>query len=219
MAYGIDLSGKTAVITGSNSGIGLGIAWELARAGADVVLNSFTDNDEDGMSESLAYLSMSHVDTIDNDASAVAEHKGHGGRNGGGGGRPHSPLNIVEQSGGGRKSPTFRVNARVPSGPVDEFEAKDGAPNAYNGYGGGGYNSQMQASSKYGTSGNGGYQSHADFKASYAHTNNNTHHKINEQDETEDLLNWSMALDYDDYASGWAQIGTSAPSDSDKVYT
>ena len=41
------IKGKTAVITGSNSGIGLGIAWELARAGADVVLNSFTDNDED----------------------------------------------------------------------------------------------------------------------------------------------------------------------------
>jgi len=47
MAFTIDLSGKTAVITGSNSGIGLGIAWELARAGADVVLNSFTDDDED----------------------------------------------------------------------------------------------------------------------------------------------------------------------------
>ncbi|MFK7764101.1 MAG: 3-hydroxybutyrate dehydrogenase [Roseobacter sp.] len=43
----MSLSRKTAVITGSNSGIGLGIAWELARAGADVVLNSFTDNDED----------------------------------------------------------------------------------------------------------------------------------------------------------------------------
>ncbi|MEX5728962.1 3-hydroxybutyrate dehydrogenase [Rhodovulum iodosum] len=41
------LSGKTAVITGSNSGIGLGVAHELARAGADVVLNSFTDTDED----------------------------------------------------------------------------------------------------------------------------------------------------------------------------
>ncbi|WP_295313504.1 3-hydroxybutyrate dehydrogenase [Roseobacter sp.] len=47
MAFSVSLTGKTAVITGSNSGIGLGIAWELARAGADVVLNSFTDNDED----------------------------------------------------------------------------------------------------------------------------------------------------------------------------
>jgi len=47
MAFTIDLTGKTAVITGSNSGIGLGIAWELARAGADVVLNSYTDSDDD----------------------------------------------------------------------------------------------------------------------------------------------------------------------------
>jgi 3-hydroxybutyrate dehydrogenase len=47
MSITTDLSGRTAVITGSNSGIGLGIAWELARAGADVVLNSFTDREED----------------------------------------------------------------------------------------------------------------------------------------------------------------------------
>jgi 3-hydroxybutyrate dehydrogenase len=47
MAFEISLTGKTAVITGSNSGIGLGIAWELARAGADIVLNSFTDTPED----------------------------------------------------------------------------------------------------------------------------------------------------------------------------
>ena len=41
------LQGKTAVITGSNSGIGLGIAIEMAKAGADVVINSFTDREED----------------------------------------------------------------------------------------------------------------------------------------------------------------------------
>ncbi|AQS49839.1 MULTISPECIES: 3-hydroxybutyrate dehydrogenase [Thioclava] len=43
----MSLQGKTAVITGSNSGIGLGVARELARAGADIVINSFTDRDED----------------------------------------------------------------------------------------------------------------------------------------------------------------------------
>ncbi|WP_085308793.1 3-hydroxybutyrate dehydrogenase [Planktotalea arctica] len=43
----MSLNGKTAVITGSNSGIGLGIAREMAKAGANVVLNSFTDREED----------------------------------------------------------------------------------------------------------------------------------------------------------------------------
>ena len=41
------LRGKRAIITGSTSGIGLGVAEALARAGADVVLNSFTDRPED----------------------------------------------------------------------------------------------------------------------------------------------------------------------------
>jgi 3-hydroxybutyrate dehydrogenase len=43
----MSLAGKTAVITGSNSGIGLGIAHEMAKAGANVVLNSFSDREED----------------------------------------------------------------------------------------------------------------------------------------------------------------------------
>ncbi|MBA4490074.1 3-hydroxybutyrate dehydrogenase [Paracoccus sp. S1E-3] len=41
------LKGKTAVVTGSNSGIGLGIARALAGAGANVVLNSFTNDEAD----------------------------------------------------------------------------------------------------------------------------------------------------------------------------
>lgn len=43
----MSIAGKTAIITGSTSGIGLGIAEALAGAGAHVVLNSFTDTAED----------------------------------------------------------------------------------------------------------------------------------------------------------------------------
>jgi 3-hydroxybutyrate dehydrogenase len=51
----MSLTGKTAVVTGSNSGIGLGIARELAKAGANVVLNSFTDRKEDhALAEEIA---------------------------------------------------------------------------------------------------------------------------------------------------------------------
>ena len=37
------LKGKTALVTGSTSGIGLGIAMQLARQGADIILNGFGD--------------------------------------------------------------------------------------------------------------------------------------------------------------------------------
>lgn len=37
------LQGKTALVTGSTSGIGLGVALELARQGANIVMNGFGD--------------------------------------------------------------------------------------------------------------------------------------------------------------------------------
>jgi 3-hydroxybutyrate dehydrogenase len=40
------LKGKVAIVTGSTSGIGLGIAHELARLGADIVLNGLGDAGE-----------------------------------------------------------------------------------------------------------------------------------------------------------------------------
>lgn len=39
----MSLAGKVALVTGSTSGIGLGIAQALAGAGADVILNGFGD--------------------------------------------------------------------------------------------------------------------------------------------------------------------------------
>ena len=40
------LKGKTAVVTGSLSGIGLGIAKQLSAAGANIVLNGFAPDNE-----------------------------------------------------------------------------------------------------------------------------------------------------------------------------
>ena len=39
------LQGKTALVTGSTSGIGLGVAIELAKQGAHIVMNGFGDVD------------------------------------------------------------------------------------------------------------------------------------------------------------------------------
>ena len=49
------LNGKSAIVTGSTSGIGLGIAKALAGAGVHVALNSYTDEAEDhALAEEIA---------------------------------------------------------------------------------------------------------------------------------------------------------------------
>ena len=70
----MSLTGKTAVITGSNSGIGLGVARELAKAGANVVLNSYTDSDDDhALAEGIAKEHSVQARYIQADLSNGAE--------------------------------------------------------------------------------------------------------------------------------------------------
>jgi 3-hydroxybutyrate dehydrogenase len=61
------LKGKTALVTGSTSGIGLGIATRLAAEGANIILNGFGDRAEiEGLREQLA---AAHGVTVIHDAA------------------------------------------------------------------------------------------------------------------------------------------------------
>ena len=68
------LKGKSAIVTGSTSGIGLGIAEALAAAGTNVVLNSFTDSPDDhALAERLAKQHGVKAKYIKADMSKPAE--------------------------------------------------------------------------------------------------------------------------------------------------
>lgn len=70
----MSLAGKRAIITGSNSGIGLGIARTLAQAGASIVLNSYTNRDEDhALAKKMAAEFGVHVEYIQADMSKPDE--------------------------------------------------------------------------------------------------------------------------------------------------
>ena len=69
------LSGKSAIVTGSTSGIGLGIAERLAAAGARVLLNGFGDPTEieairsrlaerSGVDVDYCYADLTDIDQI-----------------------------------------------------------------------------------------------------------------------------------------------------------
>ncbi len=70
----VNLKGKVALITGSTSGIGLGIARELAAAQADIVLNGFGDAAEiEALSLDLASTHGVRVIYNDADMSKASE--------------------------------------------------------------------------------------------------------------------------------------------------
>lgn len=74
---GKPLAGRVAIVTGSTSGIGLGIASALAAAGADIVLNGLGDSDQIEMTRSKlatdhrVLVAYNGANLMDSDAAAA----------------------------------------------------------------------------------------------------------------------------------------------------
>src|SRR5471030_2630548 len=64
----MSLKGKVALVTGSTSGIGLGIARALAAAGADIMLNGFGDAEQIAEMVAAASKSLGSLDILVNNA-------------------------------------------------------------------------------------------------------------------------------------------------------
>ena len=72
----MDISGKTAIVTGAASGIGLGIATALAEAGANVVM---ADIQKDAVEEAAHRLHGLHDTSARRAPRAGLEDDGHRG--------------------------------------------------------------------------------------------------------------------------------------------
>jgi 2-dehydro-3-deoxy-D-gluconate 5-dehydrogenase len=60
-----DLTGKVALVTGGTVGLGAGMSLALAKAGADLVLVTYTDNDDTMLNECKKLGRRCHVITAD----------------------------------------------------------------------------------------------------------------------------------------------------------
>jgi len=157
--------------------------------------------DNDGnFSESLAYLSMSHtLDQPTYDSTMQdADDKDYMRRKGGGGADAKGNLNLrmpdINQHGQGGQGKYQQQQLQQQQ--LQQRPFSKGGPTGFNTI------EERRPSSSNNTN-NGGVNGGITSEA-----NNVGKYKGNESEDNDDLLQWSMALDFDDYANNWSQLAT-----------